>query len=169
MSSLWKERCHTACHVLTGDVSCQCQFVNIFSEWRHTAFNLSLLICWLRVCTRTRTAWKNIFMTKKFINYLLKFESGYHPGIIKERWLSWVQLISDLTHLFWLKYLQLWQLISRNKSKVCTAKHMQIMYCVFIKWKHFESTLCPSQCSWSQMEQIKTKVFKTMPKIVVSS
>ena len=106
---------------------------------------------------------------KKFINYLLKFESGYHPGIIKERWLSWVQLISDLTHLFWLKYLQLWQLISRNKSKVCTAKHMQIMYCVFIKWKHFESTLCPSQCSWSRMEQIKTKVFKTMPKIVVSS
>ena len=120
------------------------------------------------VHTDTHSLKKHIY-DKKFINYLSKFESGYHPGIIKERWLGWVQLISDLTHLFWLKYLQLWQLISRNKSKVCTAKHMQIMYCVFIKWKHFESTLCPSQCSWSRMEQIKTKVFKTMPKIVVSS
>ena len=40
LPSLWKARCHTACHVLTGDVSCQ--FVNIFSEWRHPASNLSL-------------------------------------------------------------------------------------------------------------------------------
>ena len=176
---LGKARCQAACHVLTGDVSCQCQFVNIFWEWRHTAFNLSL---WSASSVYTHSK-RNIFTTQLFISLkLLRFESWYHLVIIKERWSSQVQLISC------------------SKSEVCTAQHMQIIHHVHcssrrlhttkfynninvcssvpglairvrrqtIFWfvLHLRSTLCPSHCSWSWMEQQNANVMLWMPKRV---